>query len=185
MDTQTMLIIGGGILLIGAIAVFLLTVVQPRRRSEKLRGEFGSEYDRTMERYGDQKRAEADLADRKAHVSGLRLRALGPAEQARYSDEWQRIQARFVDHPADAIREADALVAAVMRDRGYPVDDFVTRAGDLSVNYPDLTESYRSAHTIFLRSDDGADTEELRQALVHYRDVFAELLAPESLRRSA
>ncbi len=91
--------------------------------------------------------------------------------------QWQLTQSRFVDSPGDAIGEADRLVQSVMRDRGYPVDDFEQRSADISVDHPDLVNDYRAAHAISLASQHGeATTEDLRQAMVHYRSLFDELL---------
>jgi hypothetical protein len=176
-----------GILVVaGAIIAYILGVVLPRARSRKLQKEFGPEYDRTIGRFGDRTRAEADLKERKERVSNLQLRSLAEAERARYMMEWERIQARFVDEPAASIREANTLVADVMHARGYPVRDFDTRASDLSVSNPALAENYRLAHAIYLRNEQGhANTEELRQAVVFYRGIFSELLEEVPIRRIA
>ena len=92
-------------------------------------------------------------------------------------EAWQGVQQRFVDAPAESVAEADVLVMQVMRDRGYPVDDFERRAADVSVDHPDVVEHYRSAHAVAGRSRaDGSDTEELRGAVVHYRALFEALL---------
>ncbi len=186
MERAEMLWVLGGIVVVGLLIAFILAVMLPRRRSRKLREEFGPEYDRTIARLGDRARAEADLMKRKARVSNLRLRSLAEAERTRYVLQWERIQARFVDEPSACIRDANMLVAEVIQARGYPIQDFDTRASDLSVNYPALAENYRSAHAIFLRNEQGhASTEELRQAVVFYRSIFSELLQEEPLRRSA
>lgn len=186
MDRVEILWVIVGLAVVGALIALILTVVLPRQRSRKLREEFGPEYERTFHRYGDRTRAEADLKERKERVSNLRLRSLAEAERARYVMQWEGIQARFVDEPSASIREANMLVADVMQARGYPVRDFDSQAGDLSVNYPALAENYRSAHAIFLRNERGqASTEELRQAVVFYRGVFSELLQGEAIRRSA
>lgn len=86
-------------------------------------------------------------------------------------------QATFVDSPDTATREADLLVAEVMRDRGYPMDDFEQRAANISVDHPDVVNHYRSAHRVSLANENGeATTEELREAMVHYRALFDRLL---------
>jgi hypothetical protein len=106
-----------------------------------------------------------------------KLRALGPADQSRFADTWQTIQARFVDEPSQAVRDADGLVKEVMQARGYPVGDFEQRAADVSVDHPNVVINYRAAHDIAARNNSGnATTEDLRQALVHYRSLFEELL---------
>ena len=186
MENEQILFVMGGLLIVGLIIAYVVAVVLPRRRSRKLREEFGPEYEHTIQQYGDRARAEADLKMRKKRVSSLRLRSLAEDERARYLRDWQRIQARFVDEPSASILEADLLVADVMRARGYPVGDFDTQAGDLSVSYPALAENYRSAHAVFLRNERGhANTEELRQAVVFYRGVFSEILEVEPGRRAA
>lgn len=186
MDREAILWVIGSLVVVGAIIAIVLAVVLPRQRSRKLREEFGPEYDRTVGRFGDRSRAEADLKARKERVSGLRLRSLSEEERAGFITQWKRIQARFVDEPSASIQEANMMVADVMRARGYPIRDFDTQASDLSVNYPALAENYRSAHAIFVRSEQGhASTEELRQAVVFYRGVFSELLEDESIRRAA
>lgn len=186
MERDAILWVIGGLVVVGAIIAIVLAVVLPRRRSLKLREEFGPEYEHTVSRYGDRSRAEADLVERKERVSGLRLRSLSEDERARFLTQWKQIQSRFVDEPSTSILEANMMVAEVMRARGYPLRDFDTQAADLSVNYPALAENYRSAHAIFVRNEQGhASTEELRQALVFYRGVFSELLDDASIRRAA
>jgi hypothetical protein len=116
----------------------------------------------------------------------MRLRRLDETERTRYLAQWEGIQARFVDEPSASIREANMLVADVMHARGYPVRDFETQASDLSVRYPGLAENYRSAYAVHQQNEQGrASTEEMRQAVVYYRGVFAELLEEEPLRRTA
>lgn len=161
-------------------AVLLLAVVAwqiTRARSQRLRDRFGGEYDRTIERTGRRREAEAELREREKRREELEIRPLPPLSRERYAEEWRRVQARFVDEPAGAVAEADRLVAQVMRERGYPMDDFEQRAADVSVDHPAVVEDYRAGHAIYLAYDRGdAGTEDLRQAMVHYRALFAELL---------
>ena len=90
---------------------------------------------------------------------------------------WRETQARFVDDPGSAVGDADRLVQEVMRERGYPTDDFEQRAADISVDHPYIVDNYRKAHGISLAHERGeASTEDLRQSLVHYRSLFEELL---------
>jgi hypothetical protein len=186
MENTALLWIIGGLIIIAAAVAILFGVVAPRERSRRLREDFGPEYDRTIERHGDRLRAEADLRERRERVAGFRLRSLSESERVRYVAEWERIQARFVEEPSVSIREANRLVAEVMQSRGYPVRDPETQVKDLSVGYPALAENFRSAHAVYLHNEQGrADTEELRRAVVYYRGVFSELLAEESLRKSA
>jgi hypothetical protein len=136
-----------------------------------LQQRFGPEYERTVERAEDRKQAEADLAARAKRRDELDIRPLPAAARDRYVEEWQRVQSRFVDDPRGAVQEADALIQSVMRERGYPVDDFEQRAADVSVDHPQVVENYRSGHRLA-----SGDTEAQRQAMVHYRALFDELV---------
>jgi hypothetical protein len=164
---------GWALVAVGAIIVIALVVWQgmKARRTRTLQGRFGPEYDRTLERADDKREAEADLAARAKRRDELDIRPLPSASRDRYVEEWQHVQARFVDDPGGAVREADTLIQSVMRERGYPVDDFEQRAADISVDHPHVVENYRSGHR--LRS---GDTEQQRQAMVHYRRLFDELV---------
>ncbi len=162
------------------ILVLLAVVVGQRRRSQRLQQRFGPEYDRTVARAGDRRAGESQLADREQRRRQLEIVELEPAARARYLEAWQATQSRFVDDPGGATREADELVARVMRDRGYPVEDFEQRAADVSVDHPQVAENYRAAHALYLANEGGlARTDDLRQAFVHYRSLFAELLGTE------
>ena len=148
-----------------------------RKRSERLQEQFGPEYGRAIASTGDRRRAEAELAERQKRIKAFDIHPLTPPERANFADEWSTVQAHFVDDPRAAIAEADRLVGRVMRARGYPVGDFEQRAADISVDHPAVVENYRGARAIAERSDRGdASTEDLRQAMVHYRSLFADLL---------
>jgi hypothetical protein len=148
-----------------------------KQRSAGLHEQFGSEYERTVQQHGDQRRAESELEARQERVERLAIRALSPSDQEGFAGAWHVTQAHFVDDPTAAIRQADRLVSEVMLARGYPMADFERRAADASVDHPRVVDNYRSAHHIALRNDRGeASTEELRQALVDYRGLFEELL---------
>jgi hypothetical protein len=169
-------------LLVIVIVVLLVAVgvlAYRQYRSAQLRSGFGPEYDRTVREHGDQGKAEAELRERRQRRRSYDIRPLDADAQARYAARWQQTQARFVDQPASSLSEADELVSEVMRERGYPVDDFDQQAGDVSVDHPAVVEHYREAHAIERRStEQDASTEDLRQGLVHYRALFAELLEP-------
>jgi hypothetical protein len=176
------------IVIIAAVVLALLLIaaaVMRRRqqRSAELREGFGPEYDRTVEDTGSRRRAEAELAERQERREELDIRPLTPAARDRYMDRWRDTQTHFVDDPGSSVGGADSLVQEVMRERGYPTDDFEQRAADISVDHPHIVEHYRSAHEIALAHERGeASTEDLRQSLVHYRALFEELLetgAPE------
>jgi hypothetical protein len=178
MDNNVLLLLViAGVLIIAAFAWWY----SRRRRSDRLQEHFGSEYDNAVSATGDRRRAEAELADREKRVESFDIKALTPEERARFIDEWSVVQAHFVDDPRGAIGEADDLVKRVMGDRGYPVGNFDQRASDLSVQYPDVVTSYRAGHAIAERAERGdASTEDLRQAMVHYRSLFADLLGEKS-----
>jgi hypothetical protein len=147
------------------------------RRSRQLQDRFGPEYDRTVESEGGRRQAEVELDARRKRREQLDIRPLDPGSRQRYEEEWAGTQARFVDSPAEAVREADVLVIQVMRERGYPVDNFEQRSSDVSVDHPNVVENYRAAHEISLANDQGqAGTEDLRQAMVHYRALFQDLM---------
>jgi cytoskeletal protein RodZ len=161
------------VLVVGA----LVWVAMNKRRTEQLREQFGPEYDRTVEQTGDRRDAESELAERRARREDLDIRPLDAATRQRYAEQWRDVQARFVDEPAAALTQANGLVIMVMRDRGYPTDDFEQRAADVSVDHPQVVENYRAANTISERvGSDRASTEDMRQGLVYYRSLFAELL---------
>ena len=161
-----------------------------RRRSEHFKDRFGREYDRTVEATGDRSTAEADLADREKRVEKLDIRPLTAEERRDFGRRWDEVQARFVDDPPRAVAFADALLGEVMKARGYPVSDFDQRAGDISVDHPVVVEHYHKAHDIAVRHERGeASTEDLRQAMIHYRALFDNLVgaqaSPEAARSEA
>ncbi len=167
------------IVIVVAILVigFLVWATTRRQRSRQLRSRFGPEYDRLVRQRGGTRRAEDELQRRTERVRRLSIRPLRPEERERYAGLWRKKQARFVDDPAAAVLDADTLVEEVMRVRGYPVGDFERQAADLSVDHPRVVENYRAAHGIAARQREGhASTEDLRQAMIHYRALFDELL---------
>jgi hypothetical protein len=152
-------------------------VVMSRRRQERLRGRFGPEYDRAVAQHGGRRGAEAELARREEQRERLDIVPLSQEARERYFESWREVQTGFVDEPSQAVTQADRLVTEVMRERGYPMDEFDQRVADISVDHPEVVEHYRAAHSIHLANEDGeASTEDLRQAVVHYRALFNELL---------
>ncbi|HEY7295097.1 MAG TPA: hypothetical protein VH916_08640 [Dehalococcoidia bacterium] len=149
-----------------------------RRRTRELRKEFGPEYEHAVSAHGDRGRAEDELEARRKRVEQLQIHPLAPEERQRFSEQWHAAQAHFVDEPSRAIAEADTLVRQAMQARGYPVGDFEQRAADVSVDHPTVVREYRQAHAASVRNERGeATTEDLRQAMVHYRALFDDLLA--------
>jgi hypothetical protein len=176
MSTTTLIAI---VAIVVALAAGLAMLVLLRtRHTGKLREQFGgTEYDRAVEEGGSQRDAEAELDMRAARVESFKLQQLTPADQTRYEDSWHGIQARFVDSPGGAVADADQVLRDVMATRGYPMSEFEQRAADISVDHPKVIKAYRSAHEIALRQANGqASTEDLRQAMIHYRALFEELV---------
>jgi hypothetical protein len=180
------------VIVVLVVAVVAAYVLRQQRRRE-LRETFGAEYELAVAREGDVRRGESDLIARRKRRDKLDIRPLSPSSRDEYAAAWEQTQARFVDDPADALRQADTLIIAVMRERGYPMDDFEQRADDISVDHPDVVQHYRSAHDISTRVDDDRDestetsvsTEDMRQGFVHYRALFQQLLEPEASERQA
>jgi hypothetical protein len=181
MDETTIILVGVIALLVVILIVGLVVPkVRAQRHRKNLQNRFGPEYERTVRKEGDRDAAEAELERRQEHRAALDIRPLEPGERDRYAAEWRDTQKRFVDEPAAAIRDADRLVTQVMRDRGYPTDDFDQRADDISVDHPGVVEDYRAANAIARSNERGeAGTEDLRQGLVHYRSLFDRLLGTD------
>jgi hypothetical protein len=176
MNTQLM----WGIVIAAAAIVVAVWLLLRRRRTEQLRHRFGSEYERAVREKGDVRTAEATLEARQARVEKLHIRPLPADDAARFAREWRNVQTQFVDDPKGAITKADRLVAEVMHARGYPVGDFEQRVEDISVDHPDVVRNYRAAHDIAEDHARGrASTEDLRQAMVHYRALFTDLLGSQ------
>jgi hypothetical protein len=170
-------LIGAVVVLLVVVAIVAIVANRRKRRSEELRQRFGSEYDLVLREHGARTRAEARLLDRVRRVGRMQIRSLSTAERERFAAQWETVQSRFVDHPKGAVTEADELVNAVMLARGFPGGKFDQRVEDISVDHARLADSYRSANAIALRaSRDEASTEELRNAMIHYRALFDELL---------
>jgi cytoskeletal protein RodZ len=164
---------------VGAVLVIALIVWQlmTQRRTRRLRDEFGPEYERTVSSADSRRAAEAELAERKDRRSSFDIRPLTVDERARYSGEWQEVQAQFVDDPTGAVVRADALIQSVMVDRGYPMEDFDQRAADVSVDHPRVVENYREGQRLYKKTAAGdGTTEDLRQAMRAYRRLFEELV---------
>jgi hypothetical protein len=177
------------LIVLAVIAVVVIAVARQRRRAG-LRESFGPEYDRAIAREGDVRRGESDLIARRERRAKLDIRPLSASSRNAYARSWEQTQARFVDNPPVALAQADALIIAVMEERGYPMNDFERRAEDISVDHPDVVQHYRAAHDISTRLDDDSgaapgsttsrvSTEDMRQGLVHYRALFEELLEPD------
>jgi hypothetical protein len=166
---------------IGVVAVIaiLAWTARDRQRSARLRRQFGPEYDRALAERGGRREAESDLLARRKRREQIEIRSLDSTTRRGYLKRWREVKIRFVDTPGRAVTEADGLVTEVMRERGYPVDDFEERAGLISVDHPHVVHEYRAAQGISMANDNGrASTEDLREAMLHYRSLFDELLEP-------
>jgi len=175
-DSQRVIWIVMAVVVVLAVAAVAWTYLQRQRRI-RLRNRFGPEYDRALRETGAPDKADALLEARTRRVEGLNIRPLAREQAQAFEREWRRVQGMFVDDPDGAVAAADRLVTEVMAARGYPIDDFDTRAADLSVDYPRVVENYRVARGLALRRERReAGTEELRQAVVNYRALFNDLL---------
>jgi hypothetical protein len=183
MDTWIWIVIA--VVAVIAVAAVIWAAMRTRQ-SEQLREQFGPEYDRVAADAPTKREAESELRARAERHDQFEIRPLAPERREGYRAHWAAVQAEFVDDPARAVAEADSLIQEVMRERGYPVDDFDTRAADLSVDHPDVVENYRAGHGIATAHGRGkAGTEELRKALQHYRALFEELLEVETRKEVA
>jgi hypothetical protein len=169
-----------GALILIALVVLGAWLMMRNSHTKRLEQRFGNEYHRAVARLGSRSKAEAELAERELRVRSLNIVPLAPADAARFTQAWKTVQARFVDNPKAALVEADQLVRELMQARGYPMADFERCAADLSVDHASVVEHFRSAAAIVEADQRGrADTEALRRALVHYRELFQELLEVE------
>lgn len=169
-----------------AVATFALIRRSSHRRQLELKRRFGPEYDRVLEQHGNKASAERELRSRERRVHSQRLRPLSEADRVQYASDFRMLEARFVDDPSGAVTCAHELIQAVMLARGYSSESFERRVEDLSVEHAHVVEHYRAAHALADENQQGrAATEDLRQALVHYRALFAALLeAPRTSRPS-
>ena len=171
---QIAIIVAIVVVVAGAIVFF----VMQKKRTERLQKHFGPEYDRAIAEGGDKRRAESRLEERAERVKKFNLRPLSAEDKARFTTQWDRVQAHFVDAPAGAVAEADQLLGDLMATCGYPMGDFEQRAADISVEHPIVTQNYRAAHEIAVRQAKAqASTEDLRRAMIHYRALFEDLVS--------
>ncbi|MEU2258354.1 hypothetical protein [Nocardia xishanensis] len=165
------------IAIVVVIAALVAFLVLPVLRRQRLRRKFGPEYDRTVEERDDRKAAERELAERERRHAKLRLRELSDDEKRVYNTRWVEVQERFIDDPAGALTEADRLVTTIMSERGYPTENYEQQIADLSVEHAEPLGHYRAAHEIVTRPTGTAvSTEDRRTAIVHYRELFQDLV---------
>jgi hypothetical protein len=181
--TQIAIIIAVAVVAVAGIVGLL---VLRNRRTKRLRTQFGgAEYDRALAKGGSRRHGEAGLEGRSDRIEALHIQPLAPGDRARFAESWRSVQGRFVDSPGGAVTDADQLLRDVMSTRGYPVADFEQRAADVSVDHPLVIDNYRKAHDIALRQTRGqASTEDLRQAMIHFRTLFEDLTGEPEMART-
>jgi hypothetical protein len=171
------ILLAAAVVIVVAAVIVAAGFVSSRKKTRRLKQHYGREYERLVSETGGQKAAEKELTARERKRDKLDIVPLTPASLSDFITRWHQVQTGFVDNPATAVGVADRLVTEVMRERGYPVDDFDQRAADISVDHPQIVESYRAAHGIHLSQQDGdVSTEQQREAFVHYRALFEKLL---------
>ncbi len=186
MDTNITLAVGAVLVL--AVVIGAVWLIARNARSRKLRDRYGDEYDRTMQAAGGRREAEKELHEREKRVHAFTLTPLTPEDRSRFSTAWRDVEAAFVSNPAGAVARADELLTNVMAVRGYPMADFEQRAADLSVDHAEVVTNYRAGHDIAVRRSQGpGETEALRQAMIHYRALFEDLVGelPDSVAAAA
>lgn len=165
---------------LGAVAVLIVAGLVARgvrrSRSETLQEKFGGEYDRAVHEHGSRKKAERDLIERTEQVKKYNIVPLSASDADRFRRDWTKVEQHFLERPTTAVVEADELVADIMRTRGYPMGDFDRHAADLSVTHPSVVDHYRAGHGVIGGAPGSASTEDLRQAMLHYRSLFDELI---------
>jgi hypothetical protein len=166
------------IIVVVAIPALIVAVgiVSSRRKTHRLKEHYGREYERLLSETGSEKAANRELTMRERKRGSLDIVPLTPAALANFTAGWQEVQASFVDNPASAVGAADRLVTEVLRERGYPADDFDRMAADISVDHPEIVDAYRAAHRVNTTHHDHVSTEQQREAFVHYRALFDKLL---------
>jgi hypothetical protein len=175
----------GIIVSIVVVVAVVLILAAKAQKSRRLRTRFGPEYSRAVQESGSAARGEERLAKLEQRVERFKIHPLSPSDQSRFLESWRLVQAKFVDAPEVAVAEGDQLVREVMTARGYPVVDFDQQAADLSVNHPLVVEHYRDGHSIAVRHAQGkASTEDLRQAMIHYRKLFDDLVGEPEMARA-
>jgi len=181
MDTTNTTVIILAVVVAFIIGGMLGMLMNRRQRTKRLQEKFGPEYERTVSEIGDARQAENDLEARLDHVRTLDIRPLSADEIHHFRNEWQMTQAEFVDEPLAAMQKSDRLIREVMKAKGYPVEDFEQRVADISVDYPELVADYRGLHLIALKGgDEEVSTEEMRQAMIHGRALFENLVNKEA-----
>jgi hypothetical protein len=181
MTTTEIVVLIVALLVVLAVVAAVVAFSRKRKRSQELRRTFGSEYDRTVETSDKRRDAERELAERKARHDTLEIRPLSAASRQRYLTAWDGVQTRFIDSPVLALSEADALLTQLLAERGFPTDDVRTQEDMLSVEHGHILDGFRAGHAIEQQNTTNrADTEQVRQGMLHFRQVFEELVSEGS-----
>ena len=181
MDTTNTTVIILTVVVAFIIGGMLGMLMNRHQRTKRLQDKFGPEYERTVSEIGDARQAENELEARLDHVRTLDIRPLSADEIRHFRNEWRMTQAEFVDEPLAAMQKSDRLIREVMKAKGYPVEDFEQRVADISVDYPELVADYRGLHLIALKgTSEAVNTEEMRQAMIHGRALFENLVNKEA-----
>ncbi|NUS44610.1 MAG: hypothetical protein HOQ24_13095 [Mycobacteriaceae bacterium] len=175
MSTGIWVLIAVAAVILAAVIVTLL----PLRRRMQLRSRFGPEYDRAVEQSGDRRTAEHELAQRERRHADLDLHDLSAEQKRHYAGRWALVQERFIDDPQESLTEADRLISSILGERGYPTGGFDQQVADLSVEHAAALDHYRAAHAV-ANHRDSASTEDIRGAIVHYRELFHDLVGAEA-----
>jgi len=185
MSSTNIVVLALGCLVVGILIGAVAFWIYRNNRSRHLRKHFGPEYSRLADEKGTIA-AERELAERERRVTKFHIHPLSVEQKTQFVSRWQKVQEEFVDDPKESLAHADDLLGDAMATRGYPVQDFDQRAADLSVEHPAVVQHYHAAHTIALRHREGrTTTEDLRQAMLHYRALFDELVSEVSPRATA
>jgi hypothetical protein len=188
-------VIIGIVVAILVLAAAAIVAAQELRRAS-LRRQFGPEYARLAKELGSERKAQTELIARQKRAAKLDIRPLTTEQRTRYTNAWTTVQEQFVDNPAESVKTASGLVERVMRDRGYPAGDSQQLIAALSVHHARKLEHYRRGEDIRTRSvatpAKGAaaagstasatrtvSTEELREAILSYRELFKDLLTSD------
>lgn len=182
LNTQTTIMVA--VVIVALLVALGAWLLHQRRQTQRLERRFGPEYGRAVDSLGSRAKAESELKLREERVEHLNIVALEPADTARFSQSWKRLQGDFVDNPKGVVVQADQLVRELLLKRGYPMGDFERRAADISVGHPGVVSNYRAAQAIATSDQRGeSTTEDLRKAVVHFRALFDELLEVGTARR--
>ncbi|WP_225101801.1 hypothetical protein [Streptomyces sp. CoH27] len=183
MSTGTLLAI---VIPVAIVVILIAAGLALIARHRSLRERYGPEYERTVEGADSRLAAERELSAREKRHDKLDIKPLPDRLRERYSRDWDNVQHEFVDRPEDAVHDADRLVTSLMQDRGYPTESYDQQLKDLSVEHSRALDHYRAAHEIdTLGVSHKATTEQLRNAMVHYRALFDELLSDGGQTRHA